>query len=329
MTHEAFRHGGSRVAGAVLCLLAAAACGCGPAEKKTGAGGTSSAAAPSPTAVADLSPRFSEKPSAGAGPFTSLKFPRGIAVDERGRVWVADFGNAAVRVFDAAGALYGGWGGHGEGTWGMKDPSGIAVRGNDVYVSDTWRTGVERFDPAGRFLGKLSADLYGAHGIAVGPTGTVYIADTGNNRVLICNADLTEPHAVGRSGAGPEQFASPVAVAAGPSGEVYVTDTGNGRIQVLNASGAFKSSWKFPGWGVNAEAYVDVDADGSLYVSDPVGRAVVQLDRRGRELRRWTADDAQKKFLRPTGVAVDRKNRILFVADTDSSAIARIRLGGK
>ena len=317
---------GTRIATAVLCLFLTGAAGCGRGEKK---GVGTPRAEPSPTAAIDLSPHISETPSTAAGPFGSLKFPRGIAVDEKGRLWVADFGNAAIRVFDAAGALYGGWGGHGEGTWGMKDPCGIAVRGSDVYVSDTWRTGVERFDAGGRFQGKLAADLYGAHGLAVAPNGTVYIADTGNNRVILCKADLTEPRAVGRSGAGPEQFASPVAVAVGPSGDVYVTDTGNRRIQVLDASGAFKTSLKFPGWGADAEAYVETDADGSLYVSDPVARAVVKLDRQGAERRRWTTDDSGRKFLKPTGVALDRRNRVLYVADTDSSSIARIRLDGK
>ena len=86
---------------------------------------------------------------------------------------------------------------------------------------------------------------------------------------------------------------------------------------------------KFPGWGADAEAYVETDADGSLYVSDPVARAVVQLDRRGAERRRWTTDDSGRKFLKPTGVALDRRNRVLYVADTDSSSIARIRLDGK
>ncbi len=318
---------GTRIA-AVLCLCLAGAAGCGRGEKK-GVVATPRAEAPSPTAAVDLSPHISESPSTAAGPFGSLKFERGIAVDEKGRLWVADFGNAAIRVFDAAGALYGGWGGHGEGTWAMKDPCGIAVHGSDVYVSDTWRTGVERFDAAGRFQGKLAADLYGAHGVAVGRNGTVYIADTGNNRVLLCKADLTEPRAVGKSGAGPEQFASPVAVAVGPSGDVYVTDTGNRRIQVLDASGAFKTIWKFSGWGADAEAYVETDTDGSLYVSDPVGRSVVRLDSHGVERRRWTTDQSGKSFLKPTGVALDRKKRILYVADTDSSSIARISVDGK
>ncbi|MFN2631854.1 MAG: NHL repeat-containing protein [Thermoanaerobaculia bacterium] len=316
-------------ASAALGLLLAAAAASSGCRKTETTGGARASASPSPTVPADLSPHLSEKPGSSAPSFAGLRFPRGIAVDGRGRVWVADFGNAAVRLFDAAGGLFGGWGGHGEGTWAMKDPCGIAVRGNSVYVADTWRSGVERFTDAGQFQAKLAADLYGAHGIAAAANGIVYVADTGNNRIIVCNADLTGPKAIGKSGAGPEQFASPVAVAVGPSGDVYVTDTGNRRIQVLDASGKFKTSWKFAGWGANAEAYVDTDADGSLFVSDPVAGAVVMLDRKGVERRRWTADGEGKKFARPTGVAVDRKNRILFVANTDSGAISRVPLDGK
>jgi len=85
---------GTRIA-AVLCLCAAGAAGCGRGEKKGVAGTAPQAGAPSPTAAIDLSPHISESPSTAAGPFGSLKFPRGIAVDEKGRLWVADFGNAA------------------------------------------------------------------------------------------------------------------------------------------------------------------------------------------------------------------------------------------
>ena len=319
--------------GLAAVLVGAAILAGGCRKKETSAAGTAGvegtpqAAVTAAPAPPNLEPKISDKADASQGPFAGLLHPRGIAVDERGRVWIADFGHAAVKIFDANGGLYGGWGGLGDGPYAMKDPCGIAVKGDDVYVADTWRTGVERFSASGVFKSKAAADLYGPHGLAVAANGRVYISDVGNNRILACDADLSNPTPIGKAGAGPEEFSAPNDVAVGPSGNVYVADTGNKRIQVLDSQGRFKTRWKFSGWGTNAEPYLDVDTDESVYVSDPTGHAVARLDRTGREVKRWTADDEGKKFLRPTGVAIDRKNRVLYVVNTDSDSVSKIKLG--
>lgn len=319
-------------AAALLTLIVSFPSGC--KKKETAAGGgttetpsgsTEVAATPVP-ASSNLGPKIADKADSSKGPFGGLAHPRGIALDEKGRIWIADFGNAAVRIFDAAGGLFGGWGGPGEGQYAMKDPCGIAVKGDDVYVADTWRTGVERFSASGQFKSKANAGLYAPHGVAIAADGRIFIADSGNNRIVICDADLANPESIGKSGTGAEDFSAPTGVAIGPSGNVYVTDTGNKRIQVLDNKGKFKSRFKFTGWGAGAEPYLDVDTDESLFISDPIGQALVHVDRNGRELKRWTADDEGRKFVRPTGVAVDRKGRAVFVLSTDGNFVSRIKL---
>lgn len=317
----------------VFLLLATLSSGCRKGEKAgAGAGAenaTPEAAAGTATpvpAAADLSPHLAAKADAGEGPFSGLGHPRGIAVDAAGRIWIVDFGHAAVRLFDSTGASFGGWGGHGDGPYAMKDPSGIAVHGDNVYVADTWRTGVERFSTAGEFRGKAAADLYGPHGVAVASDGRVFIADTGDNRIVVCDADLSNPKPIGKAGNGPEAFSAPMGIAIGPSGTVYVADLGNSRIQVLDAQGNFKTRWKMAAWSQTAEPYLDVDGNDNVYISDSNGNAVIRLDHSGRETKRWTAGDDGKKFSRPTGVAIDRKNHVLYVVNTDGENVVRIQL---
>jgi DNA-binding beta-propeller fold protein YncE len=313
---------------ALLCACAAAlstACRKGDKAAGTPGEGTPATSVSAVPAAPDLGPHISDKADAGNGPFAGLIHPRAAAVDDRGRLWVADFGHAAVRFFDGSGGLFGGWGGIGDGEYGMKDPCGIAVHGNDVYVADTWKTGVEHFTASGDLKGKSSAGLYGPHGLAVGGDGTVFIADTGNGRIVACDPDLSNPRNIGKAGAGNEEFSAPIGIAVGPSGGLYVADTANRRVQILDGKGKFKSRFKYP-WSPNSEAYIDVDQDESIFVSDPNAEAVIHLDHNGRELHRWTEDAEGKKFLRPTGVAVDRKNRVLYVVNTDSDSIARIKL---
>ena len=72
--------------------------------------------------------------STGSGQFN---FPRGIAVDEKGNVYVADTNNHRVQKFSHTGRSLTKWGSYGSGKSQFNNPQGIAVdsKGN-VYVCD-------------------------------------------------------------------------------------------------------------------------------------------------------------------------------------------------
>jgi len=95
---------------------------------------------------------------------------------------------------------------------------------------------------------------------------------------------------------------------------------------VLEPDGAFKSHFDFPSWASNSEPYLDVDEGENIYATDPAGQAVVKLDRNGKELQRWTQDDAGRKFARPTGIALDQKNGVLYVVNTDIDTVGTLKL---
>ncbi len=73
-------------------------------------------------------------------------------------------------------------------------------------------------------------------GIAANEYGDVYVADTGNHRIVRFNnpqKKLEFVGAIGGQGALPGQFESPRGVAIDSQGKVYISDTGNHRIQIL------------------------------------------------------------------------------------------------
>jgi DNA-binding beta-propeller fold protein YncE len=64
--------------------------------------------------------------------------------------------------------------------------------------------------------------------------GSVYVADTGNNRIQKFRNDGTFVAAWGARGGGAGQFLEPSAIAFDSKGNIYVTDKGNHRVQIFH-----------------------------------------------------------------------------------------------
>jgi YYY domain-containing protein len=271
-------------------------------------------------------PSISDSAEPDRPPYSGMREPRDAAVDSRKRLWVADFGNNRLRVFDQNGGYLGGWGGRGNGTFGLREPCAVAIAGDDLYIADTWNGRVQHFTLAGEWKGTATS-LYGPRGVAVAPDGKVWVTDTGNNRVVVYDAALSQIQTVGKRGSGPGDLTGPVGIAAGPRGSIAVADTGNLRISFFNANGSFLTSVPFPGWaGGSVEAHVEVDEDESLYVTDPNAAVVLQLEPSGKVRARWTEDGKGQKFAKPTGIALDSKARILYVVNSGSNTVLSIPL---
>ncbi len=110
--------------------------------------------------------------------------------------------------------------------------------------------------------------FFGAAGDATDPSGDVYVADDGNDRIDEFSAagafikaygwgvsdgmgkfeTCTSSCQSGIGGSGAGQLLSPWGVASDPSGTVYVTDLSDERIDEFSAAGAFIKAY---GWGVS------------------------------------------------------------------------------
>lgn len=166
-------------------------------------------------------PRAFGGPGAGPGQFRA---PSGIAVDARGRVWVADTGNDRVQAFTRDGALVRVLAGR------LKAPEAVAVdAAGNVYVADTGNRRVVQFSWWGGFTREFGG-LARPSGVALDHAGRLLVDDTGR----VARFDTRTGAALSGTG---EPISSPRDMADDGAGGVWVAETGNHRIVHFGASG--------------------------------------------------------------------------------------------
>jgi len=142
----------------------------------------------------------------GIGDAARFHTPEGLATDAAGNVYVADFSNHAIRKVTPAGKVatfagLAGVDGAADGTGSgarFTTPAGVATdKAGNIYVADTGNHTIRKIDPdrvvstlAGLARSAGSADGAGSTarfdhpwGVAVDPSGTVYVADMGNHTI--------------------------------------------------------------------------------------------------------------------------------------------------
>lgn len=250
---------------------------------------------------------------------TNARFnaPRGLGVDGKGNIYVADRFNHSIRIINADGyvsTLAGdGTAGFAEGEGSsaqFNNPIGIAVdaQGN-VYVADSKNNRIRKVDPDGTVStlagskngfadGAGTAALFNYPAdVAIDAAGNLYVADLGNNRIR----KITPAGAVSTlAGSGTFGFADgkgdtvrfngPEGIAADRHGVVYVADAENNRIRKITPDGVVST----------------IAGNGTAGFDDGPGNAA--------------------QFSRPGGLAVDAKGDFLFVADRDNRRIRKIDL---
>ncbi|MGH2964769.1 MAG: 6-bladed beta-propeller [Solirubrobacterales bacterium] len=154
---------------------------------------------------------------------------------------------------------------------------------------------VKQWGSAGSGNGQFGGTL---GGIATGPDGSVYVADTGNQRIEKFSSTGIFSTKWGKVGIGNGQFNGPTSVATNSAGNVYVVDTYNDRIQKFSSSGTFIAKWGSSGSGngqFNSPKGIAVDSSGNVYVADSTGR-IQKFTSSGNFVTSWNGDGDAGRF---------------------------------
>ena len=253
-------------------------------------------------------------------PRFQLVTPYGVAVDSKGRVFVADSKVLAVFIFDTqtkeVELIKNGT--HARFGW----ITGLTIDDSDrLYVADSKMRRVLVFDPEHKVEGSISEGLVSPGGMAIDNENRfLYVADSELDQVLIYDADPPYKllRRIGTTGkdhtlTNPGDFGKPSNVAVDRDGNLYVSDTLNDRVQVFDGEGNFIRTFGKAGDGPGYFARpkgIAIDGDGHVWVADGMQNRVQVFTPEGKLLI-WMGGSGKLpgQFRALAGLAIDKKNR--------------------
>ena len=270
-----------------------------------------------------FSDRLGEFLSGRKAPANHVSEPMGLAISDDGnRLYVADYGQLAVFMFDFAQKKFARIGAD-----AVASPTGIALDGEEnVYVADQEKKGINVFDRHGKQIRFMTdSSLERPEGVAIDRSrGRIYVADAGHTRsrthsVKIFDAGGKFLGVLGQGkGSRPGEFLFPTNVTVDAAGNVYVTDTLNSRVQVFDTEGKYVKSFgqRGTGWGMfDKPKGVAVDSFGNVYVVDGGWSNVQIFNQQGQVLIFFGGRGRNPGLLsNPSSIVIDRNNRI-YVGD--------------
>jgi DNA-binding beta-propeller fold protein YncE len=117
-----------------------------------------------------------------------------LTISDGGEIFVTDWGNSRINVFD--------------------------LEGNSLRTLSS--------------KGRGAGELTNPTGIKIGPDGNLWVVDSGNNRVQVLTQDGDFVKGFGAFGAGPAEFNVPTSIAFDNADRFYISEFRGNRIQVFD-----------------------------------------------------------------------------------------------
>lgn len=177
-----------------------------------------------------------------------LEKPVGLAAGKDGRLFVVDSGHGRIVPYDPAGVAQPALGSPGGGDGQLREPRGIAIdsRAEPVlYVADRLNNRVQGLKPDGSFVVSFTTAGGTAfklpEDVAVDAKGNLFVADTGNARIVQIHLDDKLEKVLTLNEAG-QKLVAPCGVSVDSEGALIVTDRDQRKVYRL-LDGKLSAYW--------------------------------------------------------------------------------------
>ena len=298
--------------------------------------------APDPVAAPGTPFGWPARTVALAGSFAD---PFGLVNDRQGNVYIADAGDDnRIRKMSPDGVVT-------VFAEGFDTPSGLAIDdAGDLFVADTGNNSIRKITPQG-VVSTLAGDgtagyrdgpagqarFNGPIGVAVDKAGTVFVADTYNDRIRAISpaGQVTTLAGTGtpgmQDGAGSQaRFDTPCALLVDSGGTLIVADTRNDALRRIDGAGQVSTLTSDGGVLFRRPVSLAMTSDGFLYAGTMAHGRIFQISPDG-EMRGLTGldidlqrgDNDALRVVEPNGLAVAPDGSLL-VADSPVHGLRRI-----
>ena len=241
-----------------------------------------------------------------------------VEVDQKGNIYVLHRGEPGLVKFNEKGEYLKGWGN------GMfKVAHGLRFdRAGNVWTTDNGNHVLRQFSPEGELLKTLGevgvpgpdqTHFRAPDDVVFSSTGEMYVADSGNGRIVHLDADGKFLSQFGKKGKGNGEFSTAHGLGIDKQNRLYVADRGNNRVQVFSPTGEFVAEWK--GFG-NPFGLLVVDQE--LLVSEGDINKIFHFTlSSGKIAREWGNSEMLKL---PHLMSTDKKGN-LYVAEVNGKRV--------
>jgi DNA-binding beta-propeller fold protein YncE len=262
--------------------------------------------------------------------------PHGLAVDSKGRLYVADGKVGAIFIIDP----------ETKDTVMIKNGkdagfaliNGLAIDDSDrLFVSDAQAHRILVFNKDHKGEAAITQGLVTPSGMAIDNENRfLYVADIGLDQVLVYDADnLTPLRRIGSPDTKHESnklgdFAKPTSVAVDQEGNVYVADMLNYRVEIFDADGKFIRAFGKHGDGPGYFAMpkgIAVDCDGHIWVTDTMQNRVHLFTQEG-DLLMWMGNQhgvLPGTFSGLQYIMIDNKTNRVFTSEVYPGRVQMFR----
>ncbi|MEX6689306.1 FG-GAP-like repeat-containing protein [Danxiaibacter flavus] len=267
-----------------------------------------------------------------------LEGPNGVAIDNRGNLYVAESGKTTITRIDATSKATTNLG------YGFNHPEGIALdSAGNVYVADTYNSAVKKISASNGNVTTLGSGFNRPVAVTVDGTGNVFVADLyagvkkinmSNNSVtkILSNYNFINPRAIAVDNKDEvlviaSQADAPeynVVIKITPSGQTVVfessldeprglaQDAGNdlyvsySNPKIVKRLSAYDGPLTFIGTEAQTAKGISVDAAGNVFLADSASNSVIKIIAKG-----GTANSYSIRPALPKGLSFNKKTGII------------------